>query len=89
MTYILLFITIVLVITVLFLLYQMNDIKTKHKMKVDKLETIISTLYQQQLLLNERVSMSNDYDSVYKKKLKIVSDEIVELQKVFLDVISK
>lgn len=89
MTYILLFITIVLVITVLFLLYQMNDIKTKHKMKVDKLETIISTLYQQQLLLNERVSISNDYDSVYKKKLKIVSDEIVELQKVFLDVISK
>lgn len=71
-----------------FLLIQNNKIRVKHKVTLQKLEGLIVALQQQQAFLTERVSINSDYNSNYMLKAKKLSEEIVNLQKVFLEVIS-
>lgn len=71
-----------------FLLIQNNKIRVKHKVTLQKLEGLIVALQQQQTFLTERVSINSDYNSNYMLKAKKLSEEIVNLQKVFLEVIS-
>ncbi|HLP65584.1 MAG TPA: hypothetical protein VK161_13830 [Flavobacterium sp.] len=53
-----------------------------------KLQGIISSLHFKQQLLNDKVVISNEYKTNYSKDMKALGDEVVELQKVFIDIIS-
>ena len=56
---------------------------------MQKLETIIASLHQQQLYLNDKVAITTDYNSNYRQKIKNLSEEIVELQNVFITIIDE
>jgi len=88
MIYILSIITLILVVITFFLLLQNIKIRVKHKVTLQKLEGLIEALQQQQTFLTERVSINSDYNTNYLLKAKKLSEEIVHLQKVFLEVIS-
>ena len=53
------------------------------------MEGIISSLHQKQLYLNDKVAISTDYNSNYRLKIKNISEEIVELQNVFINIINE
>lgn len=89
MIYILTFLILVLIVFLVFLLFQNSKIERDHLCNIRKLEEIISSLQKKQLYLNERVAISSDYDLNYKNKLKNLSEEIVELQNVFISIINK
>jgi predicted Holliday junction resolvase-like endonuclease len=88
MIYILSIFTLILVVITFFLLLQNNKIRVKHKVTLQKLEGLIEALQQQQIFLTERVSINSEYNTNYLLKAKKLSEEIVHLQKVFLEVIS-
>lgn len=88
MIYILSIITLILVVITFFLLHQNNQISLKHKLTLQKLEGLIASLQQQQEFLTDRVSINSEYNTNYMLKAKKLSEEIVNLQKVFLEVIS-
>ena len=56
--------------------------------KSEKLEAIISSLNYKQKQLNEKLLLSKEFTSSYSKEIKTIGVEIVQLQKVFLDIIS-
>jgi predicted PurR-regulated permease PerM len=89
MIYILTFFILVLLVLLVFLLFQNSKIEQNHLSNIRKLEEIISSLHKKQLYLNEKVAISSDYDLNYKNKLKNLSEEIVELQNVFISIINK
>lgn len=89
MIYILTLFVLVLMVLLVFLLFQNSKIEQNHLSNIRKLEEIISSLHKKQLYLNERVAISSDYDLNYKNKLKNLSEEIVELQNVFISIINK
>lgn len=68
--------------------FQNYKMKEEHKSSVLKLETLLDTLNHKQLSLNNKVSISFDYNSNQKVRVKKLSEEIVNLQKVFLEIIS-
>ena len=88
MEYILLLFIVVLLLMVGFLSFQNYKMKEEHKSSIHKLETFLDTLNNKQLSLNNKVSISSDYNSNQKVRVKKLSEEIVNLQKVFLEVIS-
>ncbi len=53
-----------------------------------KLQEIISSLHTKQQLLNDKVVISTEYKSNYTRDMKALGDEVVELQKVFVEIIS-
>jgi hypothetical protein len=71
-----------------FLFLQNSKIKEQHRQNMSKLNEIISSLHQKQLLLNDKVTIALDYNSNYTKDMKNIGDEVVVLQKVFLEIIS-
>ena len=89
MIYILTFFILVLMVVLVFLIFQNSKIEQNHLSNIRKLEEIISSLNKKQLYLNEKVAISSDYDLNYKNKLKNLSEEIVELQNVFISIINK
>lgn len=89
MIYILTFFILVLMVVLVFLVFQNSKIEQDHLSNIRKLEEIISSLNKKQLYLNEKVAISSDYDLNYKNKLKNLSEEIVELQNVFISIINK
>jgi hypothetical protein len=89
MIYILTFFILVLMVVLVFLVFQNSKIEQDHLSNIRKLEEIISSLHKKQLYLNEKVAISSDYDLNYKNKLKNLSEEIVELQNVFISIINK
>ena len=89
MIYILTFFILVLMVVLVFLIFQNLKIEQNHLSNIRKLEEIISSLNKKQLYLNEKVAISSDYDLNYKNKLKNLSEEIVELQNVFISIINK
>jgi uncharacterized protein YlxW (UPF0749 family) len=89
MIYILTFLILVLMVLLVFLVFQNSKIEQDHLSNIRKLEEIISSLHKKQLYLNEKVAISSDYDLNYKNKLKNLSEEIVELQNVFISIINK
>ena len=71
-----------------FLSFQNYKMKEEHKASILKLETLLATLNHKQLCLNDKISISSDYNSNQKVRVKKLSEEIVNLQKVFLEIIS-
>lgn len=71
-----------------FLSFQNYKMKEEHKSSMEKLETLLATLNHKQLYLNDKVSISSDYNSNQKVKVKKLSEEIVNLQKILLEIIS-
>lgn len=88
MIYILLFLIFLLLFMVFFLLVKNLKIKKEHLHRMYKLQTIITSLHFKQQQLNEKVMISNEYNSNYSKDMKSLGDEVVKLQKVFIDIIS-
>jgi len=89
MIYFLTFFILVLMVLLVFLLFKNSKIEQNHLSNIRKLEEIISSLHKKQLYLNEKVAISSDYDLNCKNKLKNLSEEIVELQNVFISIINK
>lgn len=88
MIYILLFLILFLLTAVLFLVVQNSKIKSEHQNNMTKLHGIITSLHAKQQQLKEKVVISTEYKLNYSKDMKALGDEVVELQKVFIDIIS-
>ncbi len=80
---------ILFLLTVVFYLFiQNNKIRETHLKNMTKLQEIISSLHTKQQLLNDKVVISTEYKSNYNRDMKALGDEVVELQKVFVEIIS-
>jgi len=88
MIYILIIIIILLLFFVIYLFVNNASIKEEHQNNMEKLEQIILSLHSKQQSLNNQVLISDDYKSNYSKDMKALGDEVVELQKVFIEIIS-
>lgn len=88
MIYILLTLILLSISVIFYLLIQNNKIKEEHLSNMAKLQGIISSLHSKQQLLNDKVVISTEYKTNYSKDMKALGDEVVELQKVFIDIIS-
>lgn len=88
MVYILLSLILFLVLMILFLITRNSKIKQEHLENMNRLEAIIASLNLKQQQLNEKVMISAEYKSNYSKDMKSLGDEVVKLQKVFIDIIS-
>jgi hypothetical protein len=75
-------------VVVAFLFFQNSKIKKQHYRNMEQLQRIISSLHEKQLILKEKVFIASEYNSNYNKDMKNLGDEVVELQKVFLEIIS-
>jgi hypothetical protein len=88
MNYFLLFVVFCLLVLVFFLSFQNHKIRQDHKKSIQKLEQLLDTMYQKQKVLNEKIVITSDYGFNHKIKTKKIFDEIVKLQKVFLEIIT-
>lgn len=88
MIYILLVFIFLLLSIIFYLFIQNNKIKEEHLNNMAKLQGIIRSLHSKQQLLNDKVLISAEYKSNYSRDMKALGDEVVELQKVFIDIIS-
>jgi GTPase involved in cell partitioning and DNA repair len=80
---------IVFLLSIIIYLFTSNSrIKEEHAKNIQKLQDLIQSLHYKQKLLNDKVIISNQYDTTYSKDMKALGDEVVELQKVFIDIIS-
>ena len=77
----------VLLSIIVYLFANNNKIKDEHAQNIQKLQEIISSLHNKQKQLNDKVNISKEYSHAYSKDMKVLGDEIVELQKVFIDII--
>jgi len=84
----LLILILVLLSFIFYLFIQNNKIKEEHLTTKTKLQSILFSLHKKQQLLNDKVIISTVYKSNYSKDMKALGDEVVELQKVFIDIIS-
>ena len=89
MIYFLLSLILLLSIIIGILYFQNSKIKVQHLQNIKKLEDIISSLHQKQLYLNDKVAITTDYNSNYRIKIKNISEEIIQLQNVFLNIIDE
>lgn len=88
MIYILIFLIIVLLFVIIYLFINNSNIKDEHAKNMDKLHQMITSLHSKQQMLNAQVIISDDYKLNYSKDMKALGDEVVELQKVFIEIIS-
>ena len=88
MFYFLVFLSVFLLIGIIYLLFRNSQIKKLHHANMQKLQSIIVVLHEKQLLLNDKVVIVSDYNIAYKNDMKTLVDTIVELQKVFVEIIS-
>ncbi len=88
MVYILLSLILLLLSIIFYLFIQNNKIREAHLKNMSKLQEIISSLHTKQQLLNDKVIISTEYKSNYTRDMKALGDEVVELQKVFVEIIS-
>ena len=88
MIYIFVFLIVVLLSIIVYLFANNNKIKDEHAKNIQKLQEIIYSLHTKQKQLNDKVNISKEYSHTYSKDMKILGDEIVELQKVFINIIS-
>lgn len=78
----------ILVAVIIYLFFSNYKLKEQHTKNIQKLQEIIFSLHSKQKLLNDKVVISTDYNSNYSKDMKALGDEVVELQKVFIEIIS-
>lgn len=55
---------------------------------MEQLNVIINSLNERQKILNDKVFISNQYNLNYKIEMKNFSNDVVQLQKVFIEIIS-
>lgn len=89
MIYFLIILILLLMLLIVFLFFKNSKIKKQHISNIQKLEEIITSLHQKQLYLNDKVAITTDYNSNYRQKIKNISEEIVELQNVFVTIIEE
>ena len=78
----------VLLSIIVYLFANNNKIKDEHANNIQKLQEIIFSLHTKQKQLNDKVNILKEYSYTYSKDMKVLGDEIVELQKVFINIIS-
>ena len=83
------FIIVILSFFVILFFISTNKIKVAHDDKIKQFEAIINSLFEKQKLLNEKVLIADDYKTNYTKDMKLLCDEVVALQKVFINLIAK
>ena len=88
MIYIFLFLIAILLSIIVYLFVSNNKIKGEHAKNIQKLQDIILSLHNKQKQLNDKVNISKEYSYAYSNDMKVLGDEIVALQKVFVDIIS-
>lgn len=88
MLYFLIVLIALLLFGMIYLFMQNRQLKKAHLENIEKLQGVISSLHQKQLKLNDKVSIASEYNSTYLNDMKTLGDNIVELQKVFVDIIS-
>lgn len=88
MIYIFIFLIVVLLSIIVYLFVNNNKIKDEHAKNIQKLQEIIFSLHSKQKQLNDKVNISKEYNYTYSNDMKVLGDEIVELQKVFINIIS-
>jgi hypothetical protein len=88
MVYLLLFLIVLLLFVIGHLVKNNYKIKAAHTNTINQLHELIFSLNQKQQQLNEKVLISNEYSTTYTKDMKVLGDEVVALQKVFIDIIS-
>jgi len=88
MLYFLGFLIVCLLIGIVYLLIQNVQIKQVHYENMKKLQRVITLLHEKQLLLNDKVSIATAYSTTHKNDMKTLGETIVELQKVFVEIIS-
>lgn len=59
-----------------------------HEKNVENLEKIILNNHKKQNELNSKVLISRDYQTYFQKNMKAIAEEIVELQYIFMQIIS-
>ncbi|WP_395061654.1 hypothetical protein [Flavobacterium sp.] len=89
MTNLFVFLIVVLLFVISFLLYKNAEIKNSHAKTMEQLHQMIVALNKRQKMLNDKIFISDQYNSSYKKDMKNLGDDVVELQKVFIEIISK
>ena len=88
MTNLLILLLFLFVIAFLYILFKNVQMAKLHSEKMDKLQHIIFSLNHQQEALNNKLLISNLHNVDYKKDVKALGEEIVALQKVFIEIIS-
>lgn len=73
---------------VIYLFVNNVSLREEHQCNMEKLEQIIASLHSKHQLLNNQVLISDDYKSNYSNDMKALGDEVIELQKVFIEIIS-
>ncbi len=88
MIYLLVVLILILLVVVVYLFTDNYNLRNQHTENIQKLQEIIFSLHSKQKLLNEKVTISTAFTSNYSKDMKSLGDEVVVLQKVFLEIIS-
>lgn len=73
---------------IVFLLVNNFKIKQKHAENLGNLQEMVFSLNQKQKYLTAKIQISNQNRTDYTEEIKKIGHEIVELQKVFIAVIS-
>jgi len=89
MTNLFVLLIVVLLLVISFLIYKNAEIRNSHAKTMEHLHQMIVALNQRQKMLNDKVFISDEYNSSYRKDMKNLGDDVVELQKVFMEIISK
>lgn len=71
------------------LMFVNKKIKTLHQIKMQQLKDMITMLTQKQRNLNQKATISSNYQSQYRLDMKKLSDEIFLLQKTIFELLSK
>lgn len=66
-----------------------KKIKQMHYQKMKQLKDIFKSLSNKQEILNQKASISTDFQSNYKSDMKKLGEEIFVLQKRIFDLLSK
>lgn len=71
------------------LVFVNKKIKTLHQTKMQQLKDMITMLTQKQRNLNQKATISSNYQNQYKLDMKKLNDEIFLLQKRIFELLSK
>lgn len=82
------FIIVILLALVYFLNIQNNKIKEQHLQKMATLQQLVDSLHQTNAQLQNKLAIATIQDENYQLNAKKLSEEIIQLQKVFLELIS-
>ncbi|MFI0426688.1 MAG: hypothetical protein ACH34V_07010 [Flavobacterium sp.] len=71
------------------LVFVNKKIKMLHQIKMQQLKDMITMLTQKQRNLNQKATISSNYQNQYKLDMKKLNDEIFLLQKRIFELLSK